>query len=87
LFKLPKILLVKKYALPAISSRDDMLQSSWKMNPRFTCHGNWLSNEGSNVNTELPLPDPMSSSFPKKEYEGVKILSPAEFLEAVKEKI
>jgi len=25
--------------------------------------------------------------FPKKEYEGVKILSPAEFLEAVKEKI
>lgn len=25
--------------------------------------------------------------FPKKEYEGVKILSPAEFIEAVKEKI
>jgi hypothetical protein len=25
--------------------------------------------------------------FTKKEYEGVKILSPAEFLEAVKEKI
>jgi len=55
-----QIFVVEKYILPLISPRNDVIQSSWKMDPRFPSYSISISKRHTSVNTELPLPDPLS---------------------------
>jgi hypothetical protein len=40
------IFIIKEYTLPSISSGDNMIQSSWKMDSRSTSHGELFIKEG-----------------------------------------
>ncbi len=49
---------ITKYHLSPITPGNDVIEGSWKMNPRLSCHTNWIPATRSNINTYLLMPDP-----------------------------
>ncbi len=48
---------ITKYHLSPITPGNDVIEGSWKMNPRLSCHTEWIPTARSNVNTYILMHD------------------------------